>query len=31
MASVMATEKFFAKYLGGRAQEGGTAEVVRRA
>ena len=28
MASVMATEKFFAKYLGGRAQEGGTPEVV---
>ncbi len=30
MASVMATEKFFAKHLGGRAQEGGTAEVVAR-
>jgi dipeptidyl aminopeptidase/acylaminoacyl peptidase len=30
MASVMATEKFFAKYLGGRAQEGGTPEVVAR-
>jgi hypothetical protein len=26
----MATEKFFAKYLGGRAQEGGTPEVVAR-
>ncbi|HEX3092446.1 MAG TPA: alpha/beta fold hydrolase [Candidatus Angelobacter sp.] len=30
MASIMATEKFFAKYLGGRAQEGGTPEVVAR-
>jgi dipeptidyl aminopeptidase/acylaminoacyl peptidase len=30
MASSMATEKFFAKYLGGRYQEGGTAEVVAR-
>jgi dipeptidyl aminopeptidase/acylaminoacyl peptidase len=30
MASVMATEKFFAKYLGGRYQEGGTPEVVAR-
>jgi dipeptidyl aminopeptidase/acylaminoacyl peptidase len=30
MASVMATEKFLAKYLGGRAQEGGTPEVVAR-
>ncbi len=30
MASLMATEKFFAKYLGGRAQEGGTPEVVAR-
>jgi dipeptidyl aminopeptidase/acylaminoacyl peptidase len=30
MASVMATEKFFAKYLGGRAQEDGTPEVVAR-
>ena len=30
MASVLATEKFFAKYLGGRAQEGGTPEVVAR-
>src|SRR6184192_1375109 len=30
MASVMATEKFFAKYLGGRYQEGGSAEVVAR-
>jgi dipeptidyl aminopeptidase/acylaminoacyl peptidase len=30
MASVMATEKFFAKYLGGRYQEGGTQEVVAR-
>ena len=30
MASVMATENFFAKYLGGRAQEGGTPEVVAR-
>ena len=30
MASTMATEKFFAKYLGGRYQEGGTPEVVAR-
>ena len=30
MASIMATEQFFAKYLGGRAQEGGTPEVVAR-
>ncbi|HKD45287.1 MAG TPA: alpha/beta fold hydrolase [Candidatus Angelobacter sp.] len=30
MASIMATEKFFAKYLGGRHQEGGTPEVVAR-
>jgi len=30
MASFMATEKFFAKYLGGRYQEGGTPEVVAR-
>jgi dipeptidyl aminopeptidase/acylaminoacyl peptidase len=30
MASVMATEKFFATYLGGRYQEGGTPEVVAR-
>jgi hypothetical protein len=30
MASLLATEKFFAKYLGGRAQEGGTPEVVVR-
>lgn len=30
MASLMATEAFFAKYLGGRAQEGGTPEVVAR-
>ena len=30
MASVMATERFFAKYLGGRYQEGGTPEVVAR-
>ncbi len=30
MASVMATEKFFAKYLGGRYQEGGTPEVMAR-
>jgi dipeptidyl aminopeptidase/acylaminoacyl peptidase len=30
MASIMATEKFFAKYLGGRYQEGGTPEVVAR-
>jgi dienelactone hydrolase len=30
MASIMATEKFFAKYLGGRTQEGGTPEVVAR-
>jgi len=30
MASLMATERFFAKYLGGRAQEGGTPEVVAR-
>src|SRR5262249_42859638 len=28
MASLMATDKFLAKYLGGRAQEGGTPEVV---
>ncbi len=30
MASVMATEKFFAHYLGGRYQEGGTPEVTAR-
>jgi dipeptidyl aminopeptidase/acylaminoacyl peptidase len=30
MASVMATEKFFAEYLGGRYQDGGTPEVVAR-
>ncbi|HLW54788.1 MAG TPA: alpha/beta fold hydrolase [Candidatus Angelobacter sp.] len=30
MASIMATEAFFAKYLGGRRQEGGTPEVVAR-
>jgi dienelactone hydrolase len=30
MASVMATEKFFAGYLGGRYQDGGTPEVVAR-
>jgi dipeptidyl aminopeptidase/acylaminoacyl peptidase len=30
MASVMATEIFFAKYLGGRNQEGGTPEVTAR-
>src|SRR5438270_408722 len=30
MASLMATEKFFAKYLAGRDQEGGTPEVVAR-
>jgi dipeptidyl aminopeptidase/acylaminoacyl peptidase len=30
MATVMATEKFFAQYLGGRYQEGGTTEVVAR-
>ena len=30
MASIMATEAFFAKYLGGRAQEGGTPQVVAR-
>jgi dipeptidyl aminopeptidase/acylaminoacyl peptidase len=30
MASVMAAEKFLAKYLGGRYQEGGTPEVVAR-
>jgi len=30
MASVMATEKFFAKYLGGRYQEGGTPKVTAR-
>jgi dipeptidyl aminopeptidase/acylaminoacyl peptidase len=30
MASLMATETFFAKYLGGRYQEGGTPEVVAR-
>ncbi|MBZ5530539.1 MAG: prolyl oligopeptidase family serine peptidase [Acidobacteriia bacterium] len=30
MASTMATEKFFAKYLGGRYQEGGTPEVTAR-
>jgi dipeptidyl aminopeptidase/acylaminoacyl peptidase len=30
MATVMATERFFAQYLGGRYQEGGTSEVVAR-
>jgi dipeptidyl aminopeptidase/acylaminoacyl peptidase len=30
MASLMATEKFFAGYLGGRYQDGGTPEVVAR-
>jgi hypothetical protein len=30
MATVMATEKFFAQYLGGRYQEGGTPEVMAR-
>lgn len=30
MASIMATEAFFAKYLGGRYQEGGTPQVVAR-
>jgi dipeptidyl aminopeptidase/acylaminoacyl peptidase len=30
MATVMATERFFAQYLGGRYQEGGTTEVVAR-
>jgi dienelactone hydrolase len=30
MASVMAAERFLAKYLGGRYQEGGTPEVVAR-
>jgi len=30
MASIMATEKFFAKYLGGRAQESGTPAVTAR-
>jgi dipeptidyl aminopeptidase/acylaminoacyl peptidase len=30
MASVMATEIFFAKYLGGRAQQDGTPEVLAR-
>ena len=30
MASVMATEKFFAEYIGGRYQAGGTPEVVAR-
>ena len=30
MASLMATESFLAKYLGGRYQEGGTQEVVVR-
>ena len=30
MASIMATEAFFAQYLGGRHQEGGTPEVVAR-
>jgi len=30
MASIMATETFFAKYLHGRYQEGGTPEVVAR-
>ncbi len=30
MATIMATEKFFAQFLGGRYQEGGTPEVVAR-
>jgi len=30
MATIMATEKFFAQYLGGHYQEGGTPEVVAR-
>jgi dipeptidyl aminopeptidase/acylaminoacyl peptidase len=30
MAAIMATEKFFAQYLGSRYQEGGTPEVVAR-
>jgi dienelactone hydrolase len=30
MAALMATERFLAKYLGGRYQEGGTPEVVAR-
>ena len=30
MAALMATERFFARYLGGRCQEGGTPEVVAR-
>ena len=30
MASLMATERFFAKFLGGRYQEGGTPEVTAR-
>jgi dienelactone hydrolase len=30
MASLMASEAFFARYLGGRRQEGGTPEVVAR-
>jgi dipeptidyl aminopeptidase/acylaminoacyl peptidase len=30
MASIMATEQFLAKYLDGRAQQGGTPEVVAR-
>ena len=30
MAAVMATEKFFAHYLGGRYQEGGTPAVTAR-
>ena len=30
MATLMASEKFFAQYLGGRYQEGGTPEVVAR-
>src|SRR5215468_4199540 len=30
MASLMATERFFAKYLAGRHQEGGTPEVTAR-
>lgn len=30
MASIMATERFFAKYLNGRYQDGGTPEVVAR-
>ena len=30
MATIMATEKFFAGYLGGRYQDGGTPEVVAR-